>query len=165
MDGKNQLKTSQGVYVIVLKIVHPYVIDTKRFKWILKAGYYLYFGSARGKTSTSLENRLARHFRFQKKIFWHIDYITSNSDTKIINAFYSVKPDITECSAFQEFKQNFQDVIIIPNFGSTDCKSYCGGHLFFLSPNQAVLPSLGDYFSSKNWKASTNEGNSISFLN
>jgi len=146
-----QRKNSQGVYILVFEIVHSLLIDIRRFKWLLKPGFYLYFGSALGKTSTSLEKRLARHFNNQKKIFWHIDYITSQSDVKMINAYYTTKTGITECSALQGFEQNFQNTEIILKFGSSDCKTKCGGHLVFLSNNRAVLIDLANYFNLRGW--------------
>ena len=151
LEGIIQRKNSQGIYILVFKIVHSLLIDIRRFKWLLKPGFYLYFGSALGKTSTSLEKRLARHFTNQKKIFWHIDYITSHSDVKMINAYYTTTTGITECSALQEFVQNFHDTEIIPKFGSSDCKAKCGGHLLFFSSNQGVLIGLDNYFKIRGW--------------
>ena len=123
-------------------------------KWLLNPGIYFYFGSARGKTSTSLEKRLSRHFQCQKKIFWHIDYVTSHSEVKILNAYYTTDPKITECQALQEFVQKFQDVKVIPQFGSSDCKSKCRGHLLFVSSNQDISTELAKYFHQKSWNES-----------
>ena len=138
--------------MLVLEVRYSFLINTSRFKWLLKPGIYLYFGSAQGTTSTSLEKRLTRHFKkkSQKKIFWHIDYLTSYSDTRIIIAYYNIKTEITECLALQDFVQKNQTEII-PNFGSTDCKSKCGGHLLFFSSDCKVLADLDNYLILKNW--------------
>ncbi|MFX0124420.1 MAG: DUF123 domain-containing protein [Candidatus Hodarchaeota archaeon] len=163
------LKNSQGVYSIVLEVWDSISIKTSRFKWLLKSGLYLYFGSARGKTATSLEKRLTRHFSRQKKTFWHIDYLTSHSDTKILNAYYTTDPKITECQALQEFVQKFQKMKIILHFGSSDCKSRCGGHLLFISSNQGKHTEFVKYFSHKSWKEGKFDSNSneitVSVLN
>ncbi|MFX1286377.1 MAG: DUF123 domain-containing protein [Promethearchaeota archaeon] len=151
MRGGIQRKNSQGVYVLVFEIICSFLIDINRFNWLLRTGFYLYFGSARGKTSTSLEKRLTRHFKRQKKTFWHIDYITSHPDTKMINAYYTTITGTTECSALQGFLQNFHNTEIIQKFGSSDCKAKCGGHLVFFSNNQAILNDLNNYFKLIGW--------------
>ncbi len=148
------IKSSQGVYVLVLKVSYSIPITTSRLKWLLNPGVYFYFGSARGKTSTSLEKRLSRHFRLQKKIFWHIDYVTSHSDVKTLNAYYTTDPKIIECQALQEFVRKFQNVKVIPQFGSSDCKSKCGGHLLFVSSNQDISTEFAKYFRQKSWNES-----------
>jgi Uri superfamily endonuclease len=153
------IKNSQGVYVLVLKVSYSISIKTSRIKWLLQPGVYLYFGSARGKTSTSLEKRLIRHFHTQKTIFWHIDYLTSHSDAKILNAYYTTDPKITECQALQEFVQKFQKMKILPHFGSSDCKSKCGGHLLFVSSNQDMLTEFTKYFRQKDWNKSRFDSN------
>ncbi|UCG90677.1 MAG: DUF123 domain-containing protein [Candidatus Heimdallarchaeota archaeon] len=151
MEDVNQRKNSQGVYVLVFERICSLLIEISRFKWLLKSEFYLYFGSARGKTSTSLEKRLGRHFKGQKKIFWHIDNVTSHSDTKMISAYYTTTTGLTECSALQGFVQNFHNTEIIQNFGSSDCKAKCGGHLVFFSSNWAVLIDLENYFILRGW--------------
>ncbi|MFX1517509.1 MAG: DUF123 domain-containing protein [Promethearchaeota archaeon] len=142
-------KNSQGVYILVLKVSDSNSIRTSQFKWLLHPGIYLYFGSARGKTSTSLEKRIIRHYRRQKKIFWHIDHLTSNLKTKLLGTYYTTDLTITECQALQEFSQNFHEVKIISQFGSSDCKSKCGGHLLFISNNQDISTKYIRYFHQK----------------
>ena len=142
------------MYVLILKVSYSIIINTSRFTWRLKSGTYFYFGSARGKTSTSLEKRLNRHFQQQKRIFWHIDHLTSHFDAKILNAYYTTDPEITECQALQEFVQKFQDVNSIPHFGSSDCKSQCGGHLLFISSKQDITTEFTKYFRLKSWNQS-----------
>lgn len=146
----NQLKSTPGIYVLVIEAICDLIITAKH-KWKLKAGLYLYFGSAKGKTASSLGNRLIRHLNDKKAIFWHIDYMTSLSKTEIIIIYYNTKPEVTECTSLQDFMQNFHESKIIPNFGSSDCKSNCGGHLIFLSNNRVVLPALDTYFIPKGW--------------
>ena len=47
-----------------------------------KKGYYIYVGSGQ----TNLEKRIQRHKKKIKKVKWHIDYLTTNSDVKVIEA-------------------------------------------------------------------------------
>jgi len=143
-------KNSQGVYVLVLKVSYSISVKTSKYKWLLHPGIYLYFGSARGKTSTSLEKRIIRHYSHQKKIFWHIDHLTSDLNTKLLGTYYTTDHTISECQALQEFVQKFQCVKIISQFGSSDCKSQCGGHLLFISSNQDISTEYTRYFHQKN---------------
>ena len=142
-------KNSQGVYGLILKVSYSISVKTNQYKWLLNPGIYLYFGSARGKTSTSLEKRIIRHYRRQKKIFWHIDHLTTNLNAKSLGTYYATGPKITECQALQEFVQNFQGVKIISQFGSSDCKSKCGGHLLFISNDQDISNEYTRYFHHK----------------
>lgn len=59
---------------------------------------------------------------------------------------------MTECQALKEFVQKFQDMNVIPHFGSSDCKSQCGSHLLFVSSNQDRITEFTRYFHQKNWK-------------
>ena len=76
---------------------------------------------------------------------------------------------MTECLALQEFLQKFPDLNIITHFGSSDCKSKCGGHLLFASSNQERLPEFVRYLHQKSWKDSPFESifkeNTTSVLN
>ena len=154
LDNGNQLRNLQGVYILVLELKNHLKINSNRFTWMIKPGFYLYFGSARGKTATNLRNRLLRHLKRKKKIFWHIDHFTSHSDAKTISIYYNTCSEITECSALQEIKDEFQESITISNFGSSDCKSNCGGHLLFFPSKQVNLTDFEKYFLKKRWKKS-----------
>lgn len=61
---------------------------------------------------------------------------------------------MTECQALKEFVQKFQNINVIPYFGSADCKSKCGGHLLFVSSNQDRATEFTSYFHQKGWKDS-----------
>lgn len=52
------------------------IIRTKAREFPLKAGYYVYVGSA----MNSLEKRVERHFREDKKLHWHIDYLLKEAE-------------------------------------------------------------------------------------
>jgi Uri superfamily endonuclease len=126
-------------------------IRKNRSIWDLKPGFYLYFGSALGKTSTSLKYRLSRHFKSEKKIFWHIDLLTSSRNVEKIQAYNLVQNKGLECEKLHEFKKKYTKGKIVKNFGSSDCKLKCGGHLLYLSNNQKELSSLHAYFQNNGW--------------
>jgi Uri superfamily endonuclease len=86
-----------------------------------KPGVYLYCGSA----LSGIFQRTHRHIREDKKIFWHIDYLTNHKKPDFIDVFISERR--LECEIADFLKNHFNS---INNFGSGDCN--CQSHLFFL---------------------------------
>ncbi|MFX0171801.1 MAG: DUF123 domain-containing protein [Candidatus Hodarchaeota archaeon] len=151
MSTRSQLRISQGIYILILRVIDAFQIRKKKIIWDLKPGYYFYFGSALGKPSTSLNYRLSRHFKSKKRIFWHIDLLTSNRNVQKIQAYSVVQNKGLECEKLHQFKKIYSKGKIIKKFGSSDCKSNCGGHLIYLSNNQEELISLQTYFQNGGW--------------
>ena len=111
----------KGSYILLLKINNNKNIKYgKNKKSYFKKGFYIYIGSA----LNSLENRINRHLRSDKKIYWHIDYLLKHS--QIFNIFYRESNFKDECIIANLFKEYF---ISIEGFGSSDCK--CKTHLFY----------------------------------
>jgi len=90
-------------------------------------GYYLYVGSA----LNGLEQRIKRHIRNQKKMYWHIDYLLQNA--KIVDIFYKESERKEECKIAQKFNQY---VSLVPGFGCSDCR--CKSHLFYGSKKEII---------------------------
>ena len=88
------------------------------------SGIYAYIGSAQN----NLEKRIARHFKRNKKNFWHIDYLLKNEDVKIIDVLYKVAHKSEECETAKKISNIG---LPVKNFGSSDCK--CESHFFKLS--------------------------------
>ena len=84
-----------------------------------KRGYYAYVGSA----MNSLEGRIKRHLKKEKKMKWHIDFLLQHAIIKKI--FYKESMEKEECS----IAKKFNGFDFIPKFGSSDCK--CKSHLFY----------------------------------
>ncbi|WP_297067674.1 DUF123 domain-containing protein [Thermococcus sp.] len=61
----------KGSYFLVIRLEANSEIRTKSRLFQLQEGYYVYVGSA----MNSLEKRVGRHFRREKKLHWHIDYL------------------------------------------------------------------------------------------
>ena len=78
-------------------------------------------GSAKGNTSTSLGNRLERHFTIKKNIHWHIDHLTLHRNVISHQAFYKTGQKETECQNLA-ILANQLPVKVIKNFGNSDCK-------------------------------------------
>ncbi|MEJ2054579.1 MAG: GIY-YIG nuclease family protein [Calditrichaceae bacterium] len=84
------------------------------------AGKYIYTGSA----LKNMEKRLERHLKKNKKLHWHIDYILQTEACSILNIQKSI---IDECM----LNQKTPGKIIVPGFGSSDCRNGCISHLKF----------------------------------
>jgi Uri superfamily endonuclease len=88
-----------------------------------------------------MEARIARHFSKMKRLRWHIDYLLG-PHAKVVGVELF---DREECAV----NQNIEGDLLVPGFGSTDCKSKCGSHLKYLG-QVSTTPS--------NWKSGTCSG-------
>ena len=99
----------------------------------LPAGRYLYVGSAR----RSIAGRVSRHLRLAQsrsgKSHWHIDYLLMHPAIKL--AGIEAKPGSEECAVAKEIAATEGASVPVPRFGSTDCRSGCGAHLFRIKPS------------------------------
>jgi len=87
-----------------------------------KRGYYVYVGSGQ----RYLEKRIQRHKKRIKKVKWHIDYLTTDRDVKVIEAAAYNLPKKYECILADMLRgMGFKSV---KGFGSTDCG--CTSHLY-----------------------------------
>ena len=132
---------SRGVYTLVIKLEEgQYIKPRPDLGWHLPKGYYVYTGSALGRGSTSLEKRLERHLRVDKKIFWHIDRLLSCSG-RIVKVVYAEAAAKIEC----ELNQRVSSLLRakpIKRFGSSDCRNRCVGHLLYLTHQTQDLNEL-----------------------
>lgn len=124
-------------------------------------GNYAYVGSA----MNSLENRIARHLRNEKKIHWHIDYLLSDKNARITQVLakdagksHENRRAYPRFSSFRNFRSALKrgasnvrneecataEKIArigegIKDFGCGDCK--CISHLFKIKGN-ITLPGF-----------------------
>jgi len=87
-----------------------------------KKGAYLYVGSAR----RNLKSRIKRHLSGKKRVFWHIDYLTSLKFVQIKEIL--VNTENKECETAEALIKT--GCRFIEGFGCSDCD--CGSHLFFI---------------------------------
>jgi len=114
-------------------------------------GFYVYIGSALGKTATNLKHRLRRHLSSTKKLHWHIDFFLDNANVEIIRILYAYTTEQKECQLASAISQIENAKILIQNFGSSDCKENCGSHLFYFTMDkEELLKSVKYVFSSVN---------------
>jgi sugar fermentation stimulation protein A len=125
---------NNGSYSIVFSLRQKIEIFLPKFG-IQKfdKGLYVYSGSGK----KNLLARIERHLRKKKKFKWHIDYFSSRKEVEPVEIF--LFKDKTECEINLFFKE-IGGVILIPDFGSTDCKNKCGSHFLFLEK----LPERND---------------------
>ena len=88
---------------------------------LFKAGTYCYVGSA----MAGLDQRLKRHLAHDKKLKWHIDYLTTVCDSS--EAWISYPDPIPECELAQRVEA-LGGILEMDHFGCSDCR--CRTHLF-----------------------------------
>lgn len=88
----------------------------------LKKGYYIYVGSA----LNSIDARIKRHLKRDKKLYWHVDYLLNSSKASIRSVIYERSPEKWECHVAGQISKKG---IPVKKFGSSDCK--CDSHLFY----------------------------------
>jgi len=118
----------KGTYTIVVRCERAsYCIFGKLGRASLRKGYYLYTGSALGRGAVSLERRLERHMKPQKRLRWHVDYLTSRPYCNVTGAVYVVSDRRLECKANSSLSKELDVSPVLLKIGASDCK--CNGHL------------------------------------
>ena len=88
----------KGTYTIVVRCKDErYSTFGKLGRARLRKGRYLYTGSALGHGAVSLEGRLERHMSRQKRLRWHVDYLTSCPGCNVTGAVYVACDGRLEC--------------------------------------------------------------------
>ncbi|HID43685.1 MAG TPA: GIY-YIG nuclease family protein [Archaeoglobaceae archaeon] len=131
MEEKHKRRTNpffekmiRGSYVIVLRLDKKLRVKVGKLGELLfDSGYYIYTGSA----LNGVENRLRRHFTENKKVLWHIDYLTSVRKPEYA---ITVPNERIECRLAGILSGLFKSV---RGFGSSDCN--CSSHLFYTEEN------------------------------
>ncbi len=116
-----------GAYVLVLEITSDLCIRVGSLGFMcFPRGFYFYVGSACG--SGGVMARVRRHLRREKRVFWHIDYLTIHKDV-FVKAFLVIPSD---CSV--DYETIVSNVLLrhfpiaCKGFGSSDKSDI--SHLF-----------------------------------
>lgn len=122
-DEKGRMRDS-GCYQILMHLDKSRKIRVGRLGLFdFPAGWYVYTGSALG----GLSARIQRHFKKEKRLHWHIDYLLEHA------RICGVKKCLTrirkECSLNARIFTHRKAKIVVKKFGSTDCR--CETHLAF----------------------------------
>jgi Uri superfamily endonuclease len=100
------------------------------------AGTYVYTGSA----MKGLRARLRRHCNRKKKLHWHIDYLLTLPSARVREIILYPAAPGQECRQNKRIAAKPDAVVILKNFGASDCKSGCPSHLFFFAKVLAAVP-------------------------
>lgn len=112
----------KGSYCLIVKVSNDFEESIGSLGKIhFERGYYAYIGSA----MNSLEKRIERHLKREKKKHWHIDYLLAKKQAKILSVFIKKSKTKEECSFAKKVAKIAKP---IKGFGCSDCK--CEAHLF-----------------------------------
>jgi Uri superfamily endonuclease len=115
-----------GTYALLITLDRSrniYIGRRGRFRF--PAGFYLYVGSALGPGG--LGGRLERHLRAEKRLHWHVDYLLHARWTRITQVWALEGAARRECDWAWAALQLPGAGLVVPRFGSSDCR--CAAHL------------------------------------
>ncbi len=150
----------KGAYALIIEAENAVNVQTKSLcKVEFQSGTWVYIGSAMGNGSTSLENRIMRHFRSEKTVFWHIDHLL-DKNVKLLKAFWAQNPLPTECDIAQEIQSRNEFQAGPRQFGSSDCRRGCTAHIFRFTNSGEMDAVIEDVFKEVGLQALvTTDGN------
>jgi len=124
----------KGTYVILLECPENCKLSIGSLGEVsFKKGYYAYVGSA----MNNLEKRLKRHLSKDKKVFWHIDYLTTSENFIIRKVFIKISNRKEEDKVAEILEKEFS---YISKFGSSDSKNK--SHLFIIKKVDDLIKIL-----------------------
>lgn len=134
---------SGEVYQIGLSLNEPTVLLIGRKRFILDSGFYVYTG----RSKIHIEKRIQRHLNRGKIVKrWHVDYLTTHFAVGSIHSRRFPLSADQECILNQTMRQSAGFVEYIEQFGSSDCKNGCIGHLAKLK-NEKYWQELYENYS------------------
>ena len=102
-------------------------------KLTFEKGLYAYVGSAQA----NLVQRIKRHLRKEKRLFWHIDYLLNDSTARIPKVLYKQADKTEECNLAEVIGKRGEPV---DGFGCSDCS--CRSHLFRVGDYRFLQKSM-----------------------
>jgi Uri superfamily endonuclease len=117
----------RGVYTLIIRLARPCKATIrKHVPVVVDRGLYLYTGSASGRGSASLEGRIRRHLRREKKEFWHVDRILACKSAHVVSVVYAVTTSKGECRVNAALLKHTNIRVPFKGLGSSDCR--CESH-------------------------------------
>ena len=123
----------KGSYFLVIRLKENRTIRTKAREFPLRAGYYVYVGSA----MNSLEKRVRRHFLKEKKLHWHIDYLLKEAE--LLRAYLIPSGERLEERLSLEVSRFGEPV---EGFGASDIKVSANLYRFEKEPDGVLVKIL-----------------------
>lgn len=131
----------RGSYFLVIGLDTKKEVHTKGRVFNLKPGYYVYVGSA----MNSLEKRVARHFRKNKKLHWHIDFLLKEAE--LLRAYLIPNEKRLEEKLSLEVAKFGEPV---EGFGAGDIRVSTNLYRFEGEPDETLVKILKGF--GLNWK-------------
>ena len=120
--------SSPGSYLLAFCLEQPIEIAQGRLGAVeLLPGWYYYAGSAKG--SGGLRARLERHRRHEKRLFWHVDWLSQA--VAPLEGFYALGMRPLECEWARLLVATLGGRMFPPGFGASDCRRGCAAHLVY----------------------------------
>ena len=122
---------NSGTYCLVMRLDHKVRVQVGRLGvGAFPAGYYCYVGSAlRG-----LEQRVARHFAWEKRMHWHVDYLLT--EARALGAMVVRSENRLECEMSRLLAGEAPGEPMT-GFGASDCS--CRTHLYHFKKSPTAL--------------------------
>ena len=121
----------KGTYTLIMACKKPFKVKIGKVGQAqIEKGLCLYTGSALGRGASSLEKRVSRHYRKNKRIKWHVDFLTVRPEIVVETAVCLESSERFECRISQLLISKLHAKPVVLHAGSTDCK--CAGHLLYL---------------------------------
>jgi len=115
--------TAPGAYLLLIGLEGPVTVKAAAFpETTLAPGWYIYAGSAHGPGG--LRARIARHFRADKPVRWHVDQVSTRAAGLAAAAYRNA----SECALVDRLLDARGFTVPAPGFGSSDCR-LCTAHL------------------------------------
>lgn len=125
-DGLGECPAGPGAYALAIRLDAPLDFARRSMAARFAPGWYAYAGSANGPGG--MRARLARHFRKQKALRWHVDELTIRAAELAALAV----PGGSECAIAQALLASGSFTVPLSGFGSSDCAT-CAAHLLAYS--------------------------------
>jgi Uri superfamily endonuclease len=124
----------KGIYVLIIHVTKDTNVNVGALgRTAFAKGLYAYVGSAQ----TNLEQRIKRHLRKEKHLFWHIDYLLDSDQTEIVKVLHKEADKPEECAVANTLREKGKP---ITGFGCSDCQ--CRSHLFRVDDYKFLLDSM-----------------------
>ncbi|MCW4005125.1 MAG: GIY-YIG nuclease family protein [Candidatus Bathyarchaeota archaeon] len=123
----------EGIYTLLIQVGRDVTLKIGALgEKTFVEGLYVYVGSAQ----RNLRQRVERHLRKEKRLFWHIDYLLNDECVEVVKVFYMRGDKAQECQVAKQIAQANESVL---GFGCSDCS--CKSHLFRVH-NKISMPSM-----------------------
>lgn len=119
-----------GCYSLIIELKRQKTIRVGKLgQAVFPAGTYVYTGSA----MKGLGPRIRRHCAKTKKAHWHIDYLLILQEARVRQIILYPDAPGQECRQNQRIAARVGAVVVLKNFGASDCKSGCPSHLLYFA--------------------------------